>query len=261
MEKCEFSETQFVLGYARELFNSIPNVFRIYAPSTRKEKEWAADLILRKYSKKNKYKISVYYQFKRSKYYNKKIFYSLKGGITIDTSIRPKYAFNIYNASGSKQFNHLQRLAREPRNKVFYCAPVFHTLRDFNVFFSQKNIMTNSITIDMAQQEIQKLRVPLNSSPTVLFDKVDKFICSDPIKIEGNFIDVNQLLEISRQFDSINFTEGIDSEISAIREIALKEESISYLPERSNNIYFDFIEHREWLLRALNIFWFPILER
>ncbi len=261
MLKSEFSETQFVLGYARELFNSIPNVFRIYAPSTREEKEWAADLILKKYGKKNRYKYSVYYQFKRSKYYNHKIFYSLKGGITINTSITPKHAFNIYNVSGSKQFNYLQKLAKKPRKKVYYCAPLFHTMNDFNTFFSQKTIMTNTMHFDMAQQEIQRLKVPINSSPLVLFDTVDKHICSDPIKIEGTTIDVNQLLEINRAYDSINFTEGISSELSILREIAFQEELISFLPEQSDNIYLNFIEYREWLLKLLNIFWFPIIER
>ena len=49
MEKAEFSETQFVIGYTRELFSSFgyvsPFYFIMHAPSTKEEKKFASDLI------------------------------------------------------------------------------------------------------------------------------------------------------------------------------------------------------------------------
>ena len=115
MEKAEFSETQFVIGYTRELFSSFsyspPFCFTIYAPSTKEEKKFASDLIL-KHFKGSSYRFSEFYQFKRSKFFKGEVFNDLSGKTIIDTSKAPKYGFSIYNTVKTLQFNTLQKLAK-----------------------------------------------------------------------------------------------------------------------------------------------------
>ena|SRR5688572_31679036 len=171
MKDSEFSEMQFVLGYTRELFNSLGFPFRISAPSTREEKQQASDLIIKIYNRSNNYRYSEFYQFKRSNYYNKEIFDSLKGGLTINTATIPKYGFKIYNKRETRQFNVLKRLAIKPKCRVYYCAPLFHTIKEYNRNFSTLSILNNSKVFPVLAEEFQKIRIPLDSNHSIILDR------------------------------------------------------------------------------------------
>lgn len=185
MVKSEFSETQFVFGYLREIFDFYPWRIGLFMPSTRDEKRWASDAVLRYYTSNGHFRYSEFYQFKRSKFFNAEIFDSLRSTINIDTGIKPKYGFNIYNSDKSRQFNVLQRLARQPRCRVYYCAPMFHTLKEFGRYFAAGEVVKNSRLFPFNQNAFQRIRIPLNSSHQIIFDRNEQFICSDPIRIEG----------------------------------------------------------------------------
>jgi len=74
MKKAEFSETQFFIDYCKELFNYTLECIIFTAPSTREEKARVSAMIIRYLSANGQYKYSEFYQFKRSKYYNKEVF-------------------------------------------------------------------------------------------------------------------------------------------------------------------------------------------
>lgn len=260
MQKCEFSETQFFIGYARELFNSISSIYRIIAPSTLAEKAYAADLILEHFNKRHVYKFSVYYQFKRSHLHNKEIFSSLRGGNVLDTKHKRMYGFNIYNSIKTRQFNVLQKLATKPRSKVYYCAPLFHTIDKYDKHFSMSTIKRNSILFDMADDEIQKVRIPLNSNHGFVFNRSEQYLCSDPVKIKGivgNRIRFDKMLN---EYEPIDFVSGIDLEIENFNNIFSDYKVKWKLPNIMNNRYIAFFDYSEWLFRVLDIHWFPIFE-
>lgn len=261
MKKCEFSETQFFIGYTRELFNSIPGIFSMVAPSTVAEKAFAADLILRHFSKNHRYKFSVYYQFKRSHLYNNEIFSSLRGGNVIDTAHKRMYGFEIYNSRKTRQFNVLQRLATKPRSKVFYCAPLFHSTEMYNKYFEGKTIKRNSILFDVADPEIQRIRIPLNSTHRFIFNRREQFICSDPIRIKGFVGNKIRFDKMINEFEPIEFVNGIDIELKNLNEILSDFKTKWKMPSIGNNRYISFLDYREWLFRVLNIHWVPIFER
>lgn len=210
MKKCEFSETQFVIGYSRELFNSfvyfLPFHYELYAPSTKEEKKLASDLILKHYNG-SKHRYSEFYQFKRSKYFDSEVFSDLSGKTEIDTSVNPKHGFNIYNTKSTKQFNTLQKLAKIRKYRVYYCAPMFHTLADFNMYFNSGTIQNNSKVFNLSQKHFQSAKIALDSNHTVLFDRNTSHICSDPIQIESSVAsERNIAYEDSQYSDDSQYT-------------------------------------------------------
>ena len=77
MKNALFSETQFFIGYCRELFIDISLPFPSIAPSTRKEKASVSEMIICHLSKTDRYRYSEFYKFKHSKYYNTAIFHGI----------------------------------------------------------------------------------------------------------------------------------------------------------------------------------------
>ncbi len=259
MEKSEFSETQFVIGYTRELFNSfyytLPFYYLFHAPSTKEEKNFASDLILKHY-KGRSYRFSEFYQFKRSKYFNKEVFSDLKGITTIDTSTNPKYGFNIYNSKKTKQFNVLQKLAGNRRNRVYYCAPSFHTTAEFNRYFGASTIQNNSKVFNFSQPFIQSAKIPLDSNHKVIFDSISSHICSDPVEIESSF--ANYRFNQYAEEDFINPSEyNLESEVKELYNFVVEEISILQLDESFERPDVNIFEVREMLLTYFNIHWFP----
>lgn len=138
--KCEFSETRFVFGILHELANrcfatgrgwKAPNL-----PTQREEKELGYDVEITGAVR------SIFFQFKipekkttaNSKYWNE------MGG--------PYYEFHIWPDSTSPQHNNLLNLAASnPRNKVYYCSPRFHTNREYEVNYRNKAIASNSVYV------------------------------------------------------------------------------------------------------------------
>lgn len=260
MEKSEFSETQFVMGYTRELFNSfmypIPYYFIMHAPSTKLEKESGSDLILRHYASKF-YRYSEFYQFKRSKYFNREVFSDLKGKTVIDTSANPKYGFNIYNSRGTKQFNTLQKLSKKQRFRVYYCAPAFHTTKEYNQYFRAQSILNNSVVFNFSQPFIQSAKIPLDSNHKIIFDKAIAHICSDPIEIESSLAsERNQFIS-----DSNNYAQSEDSydkDILKLYNFVTDEIASLQLDERFEKPEMNFFSVRNMLLTYFDIHWIPI---
>ncbi len=258
MEKSEFSETQFVMGYTRELFNSIISPYLINAPSTSKEAQYASDLIIEYYGHRGHYRFSEFYQFKRSKFYSSEVYSSLNGKQHIDTSDKPKYGFNIYNSKKTRQFNVLQKLARVRRHHVYYCAPLFHTVNEFNNFFSLRTILDNSKLFDISQDKLQKANIKLNTNHKILFDRTEEFICSDPEKIDG-IIASERPLNISK-------SEGSDY-VSLEREIkeldSFISETISQfdIPRQNDKGVANVFSVKEELLLYFDIHWFPVFDK
>lgn len=258
MEKSEFSETQFVIGYTRELFNSFtypfPYYYLFHAPSTKEEKKFASDLILKHYTRKY-YRFSEFYQFKRSKYFNKEIFSDLKGSITIDTSTNPKYGFDIYNSKNTRQFNVLQKLAINKRNRVYYCAPSFHTIAEFNRYFRASTILNNSKVFNFNQPQIQSAKIPLGSNHKIIFDTTTSHICSDPIEIESSFAN-----ERFKQYGDLDFSSQLDSldiEVKELYNFVVEEIDHLQLNESFVRPDINIFEVRELFLSYFNIHWFP----
>lgn len=251
MEKAEFSETQFVIGYTKELFNSNSFPITFFMPSTREEKQWASDLVIRHYSNTGRYKYSEFYQFKRSKFYNGEVFDSLKSKITVDTSVKSKYGFSIYNSKKTKQFNVLQKLAKKPRCRAYYCAPLFHTISEFNNYFSSNSIINNSKVFPILQSQLQSIRIPLNSNHQIIFDRSSQYICSDPSEILGLIASERESYFASQEIGSSdNLTFLVEEVYKTVLE-EIPEEEISNV----SNVPINFFEVRELLINYFDVYW------
>ncbi len=260
MEKSEFSETQFVIGYTRELFNSFAYVFPYYyiihAPSTKLEKESGSDLILKHYADRY-YRFSEFYQFKRSKYFNREVFSDLKGKAVIDTSANPKYGFNIYNSKNTQQFNTLQKLAKKRRYRVYYCAPAFHTTPEYNQHFRAETILNNSVVFNFSQPLLQSAIIPLGSNHKIIFDKTVSHICSDPIEIEGTLAsERNKFNDDSNSYRQSDY--NFDKEVNELYDFVIEEISSLQLDERFEKPEINFFSVRNMLLTYFNIHWIPL---
>lgn len=256
MEKSEFSETQFVLGYSRELFDSFgylhPYHYMIYAPSTKEEKAFASDLILRHY-KGRYYRFSEFYQFKRSKYFDKEVFSDLAGTTVIDTSKAAKYGFNIYNTVKTKQFNTLQRLALKKRYRVYYCAPLFHTISEFNNYFNTRSIQNNSMVFDLSQPKLQSAVIPPGSNHQIIFDKSNSYICSDPVEIQGIIARERENLERYQ-----NEPYELENVVKDLYNFTVQEIEQNEFDTKFERPDVNLFEVRDMLLSYFNIHWFPI---
>ncbi|NIK93088.1 hypothetical protein GZ212_13070 [Mangrovimonas sp. CR14] len=159
---CQFSETQFVMGYLGEYFNRYramyPNRNPPFSlPTTSVEPILGSDFILVDLS------YIEFYQFKRSHYIRTR-----RGDAEINAGIpksfRPYYRFEIYNDSSNgsiPQFDRLRDIARlHPRFRTFYCAPKFYTNREFQEYFWRQQIIDNSAIIDCNQFNQTRFRPP-----------------------------------------------------------------------------------------------------
>jgi hypothetical protein len=255
MVKAEFSETQFVVAYLREAFTEWEKKFpfyRWYMPSTATESRTATDLIL-KYGS-GKYKYSVFYQFKRSNFYNLEKITDLAKTKVIDTGVDNSYGFKIYNKSTTKQFNVLQRLARFKKNEVFYCAPLFYTIAECRNYFRSNSILDNSKLIDFKDASMQAVTIPFDSYHRVIFDKTNSYICSDINEVKGY---------IAREkLASLNYDVGDDSEkcfnlnLEELRKILFEDDRQLNEKDNRNNIFY----LREELATIYNIIWIPIFD-
>jgi|GEM_PF-1175721 len=256
MEKSEFSETQFVLGYSRELFDSFrylhPYHYIMYAPSTKEEKAFASDLILRHYKGKY-YRFSEFYQFKRSKYFDREVFSDLTGTTIVDTSKAPKYGFNIYNTIKTKQFNTLQHLALKKRYRVYYCAPLFYTIEEFNSYFNTYSIQNNSIVFDLSQPNLQSAVILPGSNHQMIFDRSNSYICSDPIEIQGVIAKERENVESYQ-----NEPNELENVVKDLYDFIVQEIEKNDLNVKLERPDMNLFEVRDMLLSYFNIHWFPI---
>ncbi|XDD45314.1 hypothetical protein AB3N60_11360 [Leptospira sp. WS39.C2] len=217
METCEFSETQFVIGYLREILNAKFYAFPYFhwiTPSTRMERATASDFIIKNFN--GKYRFSEYYQFKRSHLFNKEVFNEINSTRSIDTSLRNYLGFSIYNKSSTQQFNTLQKIAKRSRSKAYYCAPNFHTISEFRNYFGKNTITDNSKLFDFSQPIMQTVNIALNSNHKIIFDGNLSYICSDINEIKNINASERQKYEINSDINSLK--EEIDFASSIINE-------------------------------------------
>lgn len=138
--KCEFSETQFAFGIMRELANRCYTSGRgwkaPFFPTQRQENILGYDIAIKGPV------ITIFFQFKvpEKKTQSNARYWSEMGV--------PYFEIKIWPATLSPQHNNLRDLARkDPRNKVFYCAPRFHTNREYGYNYMKETIAQNSVYI------------------------------------------------------------------------------------------------------------------
>lgn len=255
MIKSEFSETQFVIGYTRELlkpYGPFPYYYLIHAPSTKEEKQSGSDLILRYYGKA--YKYSEFYQFKRSKFYDKEIFSDLKGKSIIDTGASNKYGFNIYNTKATRQFNVLQKLSKRKRNRVYYCAPLFNTVAEYNRHFKNATIMANSKVFNIGRTPLSSVKIPLDSNHQIIFDRTTSHICSDPIEI-SSYLASERNKNLQEEFGNQEVM-SLESHVKEVFEVIAQDLVESKNEETLAELSINFMEVQEFLVRYYDIYWY-----
>lgn len=256
MKKCEFSESQFVVGYMAELipwYNSLYPLWRWFMPTTAAEWRTGADVIVRRY------RYSEFYQFKRSHYYDHRVFSSLSpGGTTVNTGTTPHYGFKIYNNSTSKQFDTLQQLARKQRTQVYYCAPLFHTIPEFRRNHRNGQIRNSSILIDMSDPNIQGISVPYNSTHRMLYTNTQVHICSEIINVEKFYTGETKPPPPEYDNNEDKNSESFNVLMTELKNIVMQDMEENNTPMSE---YLDVPEYiRSYLAANLNIHWFPRFE-
>ena len=133
--KCEFSESSYAFSLVSELIQTgeLGSIVAApFAPSTYKEGMEGYDI---KLSRKGK---PLFLQFKIPDYIVQKRLSS--------TSPYPSPFFRIkmWNRQISDQHNVLKKLSDANPGTVFYVAPVFYKMADFNLHYVSKSISKNS---------------------------------------------------------------------------------------------------------------------
>lgn len=137
---CKFSETQFMFGILHELVSQCWKPEKAWStvkfPTQREEKKKGYDCTIEGAVR------SLFFQFKVPE---KKTTANAKHWSTFGA---PYYKFKIWPDSMTPQHNKLVDLAKEdPRNKVYYCSPGFHTNEEFNENYANKRLSTQSIYV------------------------------------------------------------------------------------------------------------------
>lgn len=260
MAKCEFSETQFVMGFFSEYINRIRSL-GIYAsmpfvfPTTVMEPIFASDLIVDNLTSID------FFQFKRSDYINyRRGRAEIRAGLP--KAFRPYYRFKVYNQGVYPQFDRLRLIANvNPNFEVYYCAPKFHTHKEFQQLFWTQGIIKNSAIIDCNQFNSSTFYPPsfnvndgddhfivYNKSKigymcskkkeiriTDLNEEVSRYsIVGEEVPQQNGLKLVNQLFDIllNEKFNSSNLNEFRDADPSiklkaCTDELLLKYETIS----------------------------------
>jgi hypothetical protein len=200
---------------------------------------------------------SDFFQFKRSDYL------ANRRGLPEDQRFIGKdffdcYRFKLYNSPTTRQFDTLRRLARGNNNYCAYIAPLFYQFAEFDRFFSNGQIMENSVEIDCLQfnrGEFSELRYGDDEIHHILFNRRSThcWFCSKP---QRAFINRASYLVNREVSESITFESHLD-------EILILLVEFQYIGSQ----YFDGRINqkirviRETLYREANIFWFPRFER
>lgn len=217
MAKSQFSETQFVMGYLGEYFSKLRKLRphsspKFILPTTSVEPLTGSDLIIERLSGLD------FFQFKRSEFMDKR-----RGSSEIKSklpkSFRPYYRFHIYNGGGIPQFDRLREIsALHPRLNTYYCAPKFHTNREFHNIFWRQEIMNNSVLIDCGQFNLPPFKKPhfdiddgdlhymvFNSSPLgyLCSEKKEFEIIKEPIYYDTNSGSYDVTEKINKLFNYI----------------------------------------------------------
>ena len=140
---CEFSETQFVVGILTELINNCWKPGKAWTspriPTQKKEKEKGYDFTIKGAVR------TLFFQFKVPE---KK---TTKKGKYWEEFKEPYYEFKIWPDSLTHQHNELVDLAKaDPRNRVYYCSPGFHTFEEFDKNYTDRTIARKSIYVPCA---------------------------------------------------------------------------------------------------------------
>jgi hypothetical protein len=138
--KCEFSEMQFAVGIMIELANRCFKSGRGWRapvlPTQQKEKELGYDVKITGPVR------TIFFQFKvpEKKTTARANYWHEMGG--------SYYEFHLWPDDTSPQHNKLVDLSTsDPRNKVFYCSPRFHTNIEFDNNYARRTIAQNSIYV------------------------------------------------------------------------------------------------------------------
>jgi hypothetical protein len=262
MARPEFSESQFVIGYLREYLNQFPfypsgfwNDHSIKIPSTTEEVETGADFIFSSYSH------SEFVQFKRSDF----LCFKGKGYLNDDEKDLPKeffdyYRFKVYNEDGSRQFEKLKEIStKNPNDRAYYVAPLFHTEEEFRERFSFQTLVDNSVRIDCAQFNEPQFNLPAfdprEKHKIVYNNRGQGYMLSKTVnlKIEKG-VEIKEQLKTNSVFKSI-------IELNKILDTCTTDEigMSKYYNQNEPINTFSFIY--KFLLSNYNIHWIPQFNR
>lgn len=276
MAEPEISETQFVFAFLRELYERrrakhtvLPFGYDFYLPTTSEEKEVAADALIKHYSH------SEYYQFKRSDRLKQR-----RGKQkSIPASYLPYYRFKIYNKETTHkktkvtkkgQFEKLVELTSlTSTDKIYYCAPCFHTQEEFIKFFYTDEVVNNSILINCRQFNDSKFKPPnfdINDGDNhYLVFKLGEskgYACSEPTEI---------LLESRESLEAIRTNEispPFDAYVEKLYYVFYLDDELnneSFLIPNQKETSLDLLRQvrivRNYLFAVYDIIWNPIFNR
>jgi hypothetical protein len=269
----EISETQFVFGYLRELYErrkassmTLPFGHYFTLPTTVKEKDISADFLI------NHYSHSEYYQFKRS--------HSLKHrrgnaeiAANVPLSFLPYYRFKIYNKrtvtkTGVVKLGQYEKLieiaTKNPSDLVYYCAPCFHVEKEFLDLFYKNQIVDNSILINCQQFSTSNFQPPqfdINDGEKhfLVFrrDLNSGFICSQAQVIKVEEI-APAIVDIPQRIDFLNYLRGFSREL--LSEGVITNALLINLDQgRLRESILEAVQTiQNYLVTAYDIFWFPL---
>ena len=193
--KSEFSEFSYGFAFTYELVNALPGISAApLFPSLRAEAKLGYDVKL------DYPGLPLFFQFKLSDRLvrSNALYWCIYGG--------PYYRFHITSLKTSKQHNVLKDLMLEDDDyEIFYTAPLFHTMDDFNRLYLANHVSNESIWI------------PLESVPYLDDDDFEDHCVtfstdSDPAwhtdeqnlegeKLEGNFSAESHYSRIQSRFE------------------------------------------------------------
>lgn len=231
--KCEFSETQFVFGIMKELADRWWTTGRGWKapnfPTQRQEKELGYDVKIKGAVR------TLFFQFKvpEKKITSKGKYWTIFGG--------SYYEFQIWPDDTTHQHNELVTLANsDPRDKVYYCSPGFHTNDEFEENYSQKTISKKSIYVPC--KTLPKISGNAKHSISYTIEPVRKYkMHSDEFSIEA--FDIEELEADIENADSyenvheclIHIAEKFSIDIRNVdNDIKMYDEIANYLVMNNN---------------------------
>lgn len=256
MAKSEFTEMQYVLGFVsefmRNLNSSTGQTPLFMLPSPYEEQFMGFDIWIEHFSHME------FHQYKRSDYLSNKTTKEIKRGLS--TNYLPYYRFKLYNDSPSFQFTRLCTIADMfPQHRVYYIAPKFHKLDEFNNYFWRNEIIKNSIFINCSGFNSARIKKYLKNNPgehTIAFDKTNsRYLFSEGIRMYD---------EYNARYEKVILKGGRESFQHIVKKLFYQlsresvEDSSKELEISENDVRTQFTWVRTTLLIKYNINMIPI---
>lgn len=253
MAKSEFTEFQYVIGFFSEYKNSLISNKQfpfIYFPSPYEEKDMGFDLWIEHFSHME------FHQYKRSDCFSRQNTKEAKMGLP--KSFIPYYRFKLYDDNPSFQFTRLKTLASMfPQHKVYYVAPKFHKLTEFQKYFYKTRIVAESVFVDCNLFNSSSIKNYLASKPG---DHVLAFNKSRTLYLFSEGIEIEDSLKyefLNREGGRKSFEETVNKLVLWFNDME-RNHSTDMLNEFRSNLQMQFRWLKTKLLIEFNINMIPI---